>query len=405
MDFFRNLGKGGDKNSPQNKNSSKSNSNPLSNVAKGFGANRKFQGTGQSLGGSNPGRVIEIVLSEPGPLGMRIEKRPTDDASAIVSEVVPGSQAQAAGLQRGDILCYGGTNGEAEISYKHFLQMAQSTERPLCLDIRRVDTKAAVPDSSRSAEAYSRKQAVIAAAEARERKNKAITKPLKHVTKSTLDAQNVAQGNSVSVDEPQLTPMSEEARRAVEAAKQSENQLAAQLGYNPYEASKSTSGQARNATVTMTHGSVSASNEAAPGGVAPPAQPVSAPEPAKNASKVPSVSVAFEQAFELLVTGNILQDAVLNSLSIMRKLIVNATTKGQNTADLAAAAKFRKVRLSNPKIKAAITDVHGGLELMLSVGFQLSDEGGESFLVYPPGDNGPAWLPRALQQMEQYASS
>ena len=37
-----------------------------------FGGPRTFHGQGQSLGGSKPGRVIQITLSNPGPLGVRV---------------------------------------------------------------------------------------------------------------------------------------------------------------------------------------------------------------------------------------------------------------------------------------------------------------------------------------------
>ena len=190
--------------------------------------------------------------------------------------------------------------------------------------------------------------------------------------------------------------MTEEAKKAAEAAKLEEAAHAAQLGYNPYEAAKATAGQARNATVAMTHGAIqnkedddkmTAPNKPAP----PPPLPV-------------ATNPEFEEAYTTLVTTNG-EPAVKSSIGIMRKLIVNATTKGQDTTDEEAAAKFRKVRLSNAKIKAAITDVHGALDIMLCVGFQLVEEDGESFLVYPPGDLGPDWLPDALDQMKQFESS
>jgi hypothetical protein len=44
--------------------------------------------------------------------------------------VVPGSQAEAAGLKRGDILCFAGSNGQEEMMYDMFLDMARSGQRP-----------------------------------------------------------------------------------------------------------------------------------------------------------------------------------------------------------------------------------------------------------------------------------
>ena len=106
----------------------------------------------------------------------------------------------------------------------------------------------------------------------------------------------------------------------------------------------------------------------------------------------------------------------MNTINILRKLIVNATTKGQQqaAADVDsedAAAKFRKIRLANPKIRAAVTEQPGAVDLLLCTGFELHhhDDSDESMLVYPPpasrSDTPPAWLPAALEQMEQYVQS
>jgi hypothetical protein len=61
----------------------------------------------------------------------KVEKRPNTEGTAIVHDVVPGSQAEAAGLKRGDILCFGGSQGQAEMHYDIFLEMAKSDHRPL----------------------------------------------------------------------------------------------------------------------------------------------------------------------------------------------------------------------------------------------------------------------------------
>ena len=100
--------------------SNNNNNNPLAGL---FGGNTttSFSGTGQSLGGNvKPGIVISITLSEAGPLGVKIERSSTN--TAIVSMVVPDTQADAAGIQRGDILCFAETNGTEEIDYDMFLE-------------------------------------------------------------------------------------------------------------------------------------------------------------------------------------------------------------------------------------------------------------------------------------------
>ena len=330
--------------------------------------------------------------------------------SAIVSKVVPGSQAERAGLQRGDVLCYGGSDGTLEINYNQFLAMARSPQRPLTLDIRRIVTKAspsavgagygssmgggrssAGRAGGGSADAEARRKAVIAAAEARERKHKAKERPMAKVASRTKKDDQGAESVLLPLDD---TPQSDEARRAIQAAKSGENQLAAQLGYNPYETNKVTAGQARNATVATKHGSVQggAGDTSSYSGAGSGNIPTVAP-PRDAFEEAPSL--AFQDALETLLTSG---GSYKGSLTVMRKLMVNATTKGQTDE------KFRKVRLTNAKIQAAITDVHGALDCMMAVGFQLTElEGdGEPYLVYPPGDKGPSWLPSALKQMERH---
>jgi NAD(P)-dependent dehydrogenase (short-subunit alcohol dehydrogenase family) len=305
--------------------------------------------------------------------------------------VVEGSQAERAGLQRGDIICLAGTEGEEEIMYKMFIDMAASPQRPLVFDIRRVESSTGSSggggkSTSSTAEAFARKQAVIAAAEKREKARKALEKPTKKTYKPKTNAVDVNADLS-------NVPQSEEARRAMEAAKQGESQLSAQLGYNPYETKKATAGQARNATVGTKHGSVDAGS----GGTAPIPKVAPPKEAMVVADDVPPVSDAFQQAFEECVTSSD-HTVVVSSFGILRKLITNASTKDED--------KFKRVRLANAKIRAAITEVHGALDIMMACGFLLTEQDGESVLVYPTSEGkGPAWLPRALQQMQLYENN
>lgn len=128
MGFLDDMFKGDKK---KNSNNNNNNNNGIPNPFANFGGPRAFHGGGQSLGGSKPGVVIPVALSKEGPLGVRVEKRPNSDGSAIVNEVVPGSQAEEAGLKRGDILCFAGSNGQEEIMYDMFLELAKSETRPI----------------------------------------------------------------------------------------------------------------------------------------------------------------------------------------------------------------------------------------------------------------------------------
>mmetsp|Transcript_6789 Transcript_6789/g.16551 ORF Transcript_6789/g.16551 Transcript_6789/m.16551 type:complete len:398 (+) Transcript_6789:117-1310(+) len=381
-----------DKKKPPSNNNNNNNNNPLANIRKNIEkiGKPKMKGPGYSLGGSKPGQVFEIVLPNHGPLGIRVEQRSNNSASAIVNMVVQGSQADLAGLKRGDVLCFAGSNGQNEMPYSMFLEMAKSKQRPLHLEARRFDARTAAATSGGSADAEARRRAVIAAADAREKKHKSQTKTIKHVTKSTLLKQQQLQEHAID-------PQSEASRKAAQAAKQGEADLAAELGYNPYEAVKKTAGQARAATTTTQHGAI-----AAQGGGTASIPTVAPPKNPTTAFEDPRFPYAeFEEALATIASSD-KQAAAKSGLKISKKLVANATTKGQQPGE--AGEKFRRVRLANPKIKAAIVDVPGNLPLMLSVGFELHPDDAnpdESLLVFPPAFQGPTWIAAALKAMEE----
>lgn len=62
------------------------------------------------------------------------------------------------------------------------------------------------------------------------------------------------------------------------------------------------------------------------------------------------------------------------SLDVVLRLLRNIVKEPEN-------AKFRKIRMSNPKIREAIGDVAGGVELLEIVGFELREDGGEMWAV------------------------
>jgi len=348
---------------------------------------------GQSLGGARPGVVLSICLDQPGPLGLDIEKSKSNKGFAVIAKCVPKSQAEQAGLRRGDIVCYPGTNGEQEVPYEKFVATARSGTRPMKFDVRRIESSIV---SGGSADAFARKQAMIAAAEARDAKHKATQKAIPKSDKRTFSVDPTTE----TIYEYDETNETDETRRAVAAAKKSEKKDAERLGYNPYETNKMTSGQARNATVAVACGDINAGT----------ATGSSRGEDATSLGRVKKpndpttvLPPEFDSAFSVLVTSNPDNDAVLSSLKVMRTLISNAITKGQQ-GDEETSSKFRRVRLSNQKIKEAIADVQGALELMLCVGFVLSenDSDGETYLVYPPGEKGASWLTDALESMASY---
>ncbi|GFP83550.1 UBX domain-containing protein 6 [Phtheirospermum japonicum] len=73
------------------------------------------------------------------------------------------------------------------------------------------------------------------------------------------------------------------------------------------------------------------------------------------------------------------------SKEVILRLLKNVVKEPEN-------AKFRKMRMGNPKIKEAIGDVPGGIELLECVGFELKEEGGEMWFVMDDPSEGRVGL-------------
>lgn len=382
-----------------------------------------MKGPGFSLGGSKPGRVISVSIPNPGPLGAGVEN--TKDGKAIISLVTPGSQAEKAGLQRGDAICFADSNGSEEIQYKLFLQMVRADDRPLVFEVRRLDSVGSTTRISESqgktkgnkvrADDEARRQAVIAAAEARDKQNKQKNKPIRKNTElSMADKKRIQEKRDQLAIKNETymsnAPMSDEARRAVEAAKSDEVAYSSKLGYNPYEAMKGTGQQASDTVTAIKHGAVdagvpapntNATQKKIVGGKIIPKSSPGASKKTKMSSQLSGgpINPTFDDAFTTLVTSNNSKDGIKKSLRILRKLIQNATAPDADESK-------RKVRLSNANkhIQAAVNDMDGAVDLMFSVGFMLTeDTEDETYLIYPPGEI-PDWLSTGLERMERYES-
>jgi hypothetical protein len=380
-------------------------------------------GGGTRLGGGSGSGSTDlrtVTLDQPGSIGCRVEKNELNSIGAcIISHVEPNSAASHAGLQRGDIICNahciekGGepwTSSSAVLSYDAFLTLVKSNRRPLVLQIRRIGTSsssavaavgsgtaaAAASSSSSSstpsmsANAEVRRKAVMAAAEARERAHQQKMKPIEKGTKKASTAAATATTTTRAVE---INHTPDETKRAIEAAKAGEAGTIAQLGYNPYEVIKGTGNQAQMAIIATT----STTNPLA----TTTTDTASTQLTHHNTVMSTPLNESFDHAFLLLITStNHTEKEIVSSLTILRKLILNATTKGLQEED---SDKYRRVRLSNPKIQSAIVAMQGGLDLMFSCGFELVEDNTETYLVYPIDKEIPDWIPMALQRMNDYA--
>ncbi|CAH9134293.1 unnamed protein product [Cuscuta epithymum] len=103
---------------------------------------------------------------------------------------------------------------------------------------------------------------------------------------------------------------------------------------------------------------------------------------------------AEKSQLEVLVTAY-LSGSPKGSLEVILRLLSNILKDPEN-------AKYRKIRMGNPKIKEAITDVAGGVELLEFVGFELADVDGEVWAVMdaPPSDEKIVLLKKTLSLLD-----
>ncbi|KAL7521113.1 hypothetical protein ACHAWX_005807 [Stephanocyclus meneghinianus] len=96
---------------------------------------------------SHSSNIFSVVLDQPTCLGIEMEHHKSSD-SVIIAHVKKRSQADKAGLQRGDIVVnFRSVENPDGMSYARFIALAKKGARPLVLDVTRVD--ASVVGSSR----------------------------------------------------------------------------------------------------------------------------------------------------------------------------------------------------------------------------------------------------------------
>jgi len=323
---------------------------------------------------NRPGSVIPIkIKAKNGSIGVRVEKVPKTGGVRVVS-VESGGAGEAAGLIRGDVICFGGSDGMAEITFEHFAIMVED----LCSG----------ESGAGFLEIEVLRDAVIAAAAAREAaRKKNEVKPKKSAPGPSFRGSKY---ETVTYDLPPPSS-SQESMAAVKAAKAREEAISSSLGYNPYEVVKSGSSLAHTqaGTTPSENQKIEAKRDL--------------PETKGNEKKGQYIiNEQFDEHLGFILSHSENKSAK-QSLLTMRKLILNATTKGQIEGE--SSEKFRRIRLANTRIAKDIVSVEGALELMMLIGFQLAEdaETKESVLVFPAGTTGPQWLEDGLNRMKNLA--
>lgn len=296
-----------------------------------------------------------VTFSDYRALGMKVEK--SSHGHAIITDIIPGSRAESSGLQKGDLLCQNDTNFGVILSYMQFLQLLSSSVRSLTLTVRQPTD----------------------------------------LEKKTFEEEKANMQERL-IHEPgvQIRPLTEQARKVIQSVKKKRQEHPFSLGHYAHEIKNLSADREKNKTISMLQ-----SNSI---NVEVPSMSICTTPAGKNMeefSNFDKLEEDFNSAFSMFVERNIKNSNMSRSLHIMKELIVNATTKGQELKE--GSEQFRKVRLSNPKIEKLLVNVGGALDVMRCLGFKLDkDNGDESCLVYPEGKGGYGWLNKGLERMGEY---
>ena len=225
-------------------------------AANGYGVG----GKGKTLGGkATPGKFVSpLIFAEAGPLGMSIEEN--DAKNAVIASTVPGGMAESIGILRGDVICWSGSGSSGDDhdppdppTFHEFMAVVKEGSRPLEIGVLRIElstkkgdrdqntnTNTNTVSSSSSATAEMRKKQMVAAAEQRQ---SSLNKNFKTKTGPKQGMGSVARVNTnLTVNHLTGAEFGEETKRAVEKIKQKERASAKELGYNPYDTVKKSTG-------------------------------------------------------------------------------------------------------------------------------------------------------------------
>ncbi|GMN38486.1 hypothetical protein TIFTF001_007717 [Ficus carica] len=103
---------------------------------------------------------------------------------------------------------------------------------------------------------------------------------------------------------------------------------------------------------------------------------------------------SLESDLEACVGAFLSGELASGSVEVLLKLLSNIVREPEN-------AKFRRIRMGNPKIKEAIVDVTGGVELLEFVGFELKEEDGDLWAAMEvPPEERIRLIKRAIRLLE-----
>ncbi|GMI50985.1 hypothetical protein ScalyP_jg8016 [Parmales sp. scaly parma] len=361
-------------------------------AANGYGVG----GKGKTLGGkATPGKFVSpLIFAEAGPLGMSIEEN--DAKNAVIASTVPGGMAESIGILRGDVICWSGSGSSGDDhdppdppTFHEFMAVVKEGSRPLEIGVLRIElstkkgdrdqntnTNTNTVSSSSSATAEMRKKQMVAAAEQRQ---SSLNKNFKTKTGPKQGMGSVARVNTnLTVNHLTGAEFGEETKRAVEKIKQKERASAKELGYNPYDTVKKSTGSG--------------------------AMQMQMPMQTQNEDdKLDDFAQSVLDSLAVLRAGDVESKTAISTIA---KLLENATSneKGQREG----GDKFLNIKVDNEAIQKRVLRVEGAAEFLLVCGFVLGDnEHGETVMTFPrPLNSEQDWIRRkGIGLMKEVAES
>ena len=379
-------------------------------AANGYGVG----GKGKTLGGkATPGKFVSpLIFAEAGPLGMSIEEN--DAKNAVIASTVPGGMAESIGILRGDVICWSGSGSSGDDhdppdppTFHEFMAVVKEGSRPLEIGVLRIElstkkgdrdqntnTNTNTVSSSSSATAEMRKKQMVAAAEQRQ---SSLNKNFKTKTGPKQGMGSVARVNTnLTVNHLTGAEFGEETKRAVEKIKQKERASAKELGYNPYDTVKKSTGSG---AVTVSGG----------GGGGRKTNDFNAPQmqmPMQTQNEDDELDDFAQSVLDSLAVLRAGDVESKTAISTIAKLLENATSneKGQREG----GDKFLNIKVDNEAIQKRVLRVEGAAEFLLVCGFVLGDnEHGETVMTFPrPLNSEQDWIRRkGIGLMKEVAES
>ena len=340
-------------------------------------------------------KVYDVTFTEE-KLGMVLSKGERN--TIIVKSTDFFGAAQKAGVKEGDKVMQ--IDGNTVTSYDDSIAILQALGRPLTMRFFHGDgvpnvlgstnigssttdysnNNTTIGQSSQSSltdeEKRARRQQLAEAATKRGEKWDRKVSTAK--SKRLLSSQNSLTSEKLDNDFKANTS-SAETRATVQLAKNYEEKLANQMGYNPFQAHISTNNEANSIAVRN------------PSPITTNVENGISSEGVTNNNNDNNSNEVIVEPIEITEDEEMKIDIAITELMQHDKKVIDPAIKTiykmlNNLIGSPENEKFRKIRISNPNFQKKVASVNGTIDIMLSAGFILVAEDDESYLTYVSKD-------------------